>query len=89
MATTTNRFLANALRGQSVIVTVDSTEAVTKLPNITVGQQATIGSSSRVGYVESVDLYGMSYKVTPKTPNARFDSTALGFLSVSEVITLV
>lgn len=89
MATVVNKVLANALRGQSVIVTVDSTEAVTKLPNVTVGQKATISSSSRYGYVESVDLYGMSFKVAPRNPDLRFDSTALGFLSVDETITLV
>lgn len=89
MATATNRVAAPALRGEGAKVTLDSTESTTKLPNITVGQKATVGSTSNVGYVASVDLLGNSFIVNPRNPDLRFDSTASGYLSVSEVITLV
>ncbi|HEY8687745.1 MAG TPA: hypothetical protein VIM07_00810 [Chitinophagaceae bacterium] len=89
MSTAVNRFAASALRGQGTKITLDSTETGTKLPNITVGQKATTGSTSKVGYVYSVDYYGNSFIVTPRNPDLRFDSTASGYLSVGEVITLV
>ena len=89
MATATNRLASPALRGGSVLITLDSTETVTKLPSVTIGQKATVGSTSKTGYVSSVDYYGHSFEVTPGNPDLRFDSTATGYLSVSEVITLV
>lgn len=89
MATATNRIGSTALRGEGVLVTLDSTEAVTKLPSITVGQKATVGSNSNVGYVASVDYYGNTFVVNPRNPDLRFDSTTSGYLAVSEVITLV
>jgi hypothetical protein len=88
MATATNRTAAQALRGEGVRVTLDSTETTTKLPNITLGQKATVGSTSKVGYVASIDSYGNSFLVNPANPDLRFDSTASGYLSASEVITL-
>lgn len=89
MSTATNRIAASALRGQGAKVTLDSTETGTKLPSITIGQKATVGSSSKVGYVASVDYYGNSFVVNPRNPDLRFDSTASGYLSVDEVITLL
>lgn len=90
MATATNRVASSALRGESVIVTLDSTETLSKLPNVTVGQQATLGSSSLVGYVESVDTYGNSFKIATKTPATNLASSSTpGVLAVDEVITLV
>ena len=88
MATVTNRVVAVAGRGQDVIVSLDGTETLSKLPAITLGQQATVGSTSLVGYVSFIDAYGHSFRVSPKTPDARFCSTATGLLSVGEVITL-
>ncbi len=87
MATVTNRKVSTANRGSAVIVTLDATDAA-KLPDMTIGQAATVGSTSKVGYISSIDLYGTSFKVIPKTPDARWDSTATALLSVSEVITL-
>lgn len=90
MATATNRTASPALRGQSVLVTLDSTETLSKLPNITVGQQATLGSSSAVGYVSFIDTYGHYFEVTPKTPALNLASSSTpGVLANGEVITLV
>ena len=90
MATVTNRIASPALRGESVVITLDSTETLSKLPSITVGQQATLGSSSLVGYVESVDTYGNTFKIAPKTPATNLASSSThGALAVGEVITLV
>lgn len=89
MATVTNINASTALRGEGVNVTLSSTETVTKLPNVTVGQKATVSSTSKVGYVASVDYYGNSFIVNPANPDLRFDSTASGYLSASETITLL
>lgn len=89
MSTATNTIAASALRGQGAKVTLSAAETISKLPNITVGQHASVGSTSNVGYVASVDYYGNSFVVNPRNPDLRFDSTASGYLSTSEVITLV
>ena len=90
MATTVNQTSSPALRGQTVVVTLNSTETTSKLPNITLGQQATIGSSSNVGYVSSIDTYGNTYKITPQTPATNLSSSSTpGILTTSETITLV
>ena len=89
MATNINQIASSALRGQSVQVFLNSTETLSKLPSITVGQKAVVSSSSKVGYVCSVDYRGSSYEVTPDLPSNRFDSTSTpGILAVSETITL-
>lgn len=90
MATATNRTASSALRGEGVKVTLDSTETLSKLPSITVGQQCTLGSVASVGYVYSVDYYGNSFVITPKTPATNLSSlTPVGYLAVDEVITIV
>lgn len=90
MATATNRVSSSALRGESVLVMLDSTETITKLPAITIGQQCTLGSSSFVGFVCSVDYLGNSFEITPRTPVGNLSSsTTPGILTVDEVITIV
>jgi hypothetical protein len=89
MATTINQISSPAQRGQSVQVYLNSAETLAKLSAVTVGQKAVITSSSKVGYVCSVDSRGNSYEVTPETPASRFDSTTTpGILNATEVITL-
>jgi len=89
MATTINQISSPAQRGQSVQVYLNSAETLAKLSAVTVGQKAVITSSSKVGYVCSVDYRGNSYEVTPVTPDARFDSTTTpGILNATEIITL-
>lgn len=89
MATNINQIASPALRGQSVQVYLNSSETLGKLSAITVGQKAVVTSSSKVGYVCSVDLRGNSYEITPATPDAKFDSTSTpGILAANEVITL-
>jgi len=89
MATNTNTKAASALRGQNALVTLSAAEAVSKLPTIVVGQKAVLSSSSKVGYVDSVDYLGLSYQITPITPdNNLASSTTPGILAASETITL-
>lgn len=89
MATNTNQVSAPALKGQSVQVYLNSAETLAKLSAITVGQKAVVTSSSKVGYVCSVDYRGNSYEVTPVTPDNTFDSaTTPGVLNATETITL-
>lgn len=89
MATTINQVSSPALKGQSVQIYLNSAEALAKLSAITLGQKAVVTSSSKVGYVCSVDYRGNSYEVTPINPADRFDSTTTPFvLNATETITL-
>jgi hypothetical protein len=83
-----NQAAYQALRGQCVKVTLNGTETVSKLPFITVGTKATIGSTGNVGYVSQVDTYGSSFKVRPQYSNQRWESVQSGYLAKSEFITL-
>ena len=84
----TNNQSAVALRGGAVLVTLTAAESLSKLPSIAVGYKATMGSSSNVGYVSSVDKYGYSFKVSPRNPNERFESVTPGYLNNGELITI-
>lgn len=89
MATVTNTKASPALRGQAALVTLSGAEALSKLPDVTMGQQCTNGSSSVVGYVSYIDTYGYSFEITPKTPALNFASSSTpGVLAASETITL-
>ena len=89
MATVVNRVASPALRGQTVLVSLDSSETTTKLPNVTLGQKATIGSSSYVGYVSSIDSYGSTFQISTQTPATNLSSSSTpGILTTSETITL-
>jgi len=85
----TNRVASSALRGEGVMVTLDSTETLSVLPTLTNGQKCTNGNS-KVGYINSIDTLGRSFIVMPANPDQQFDSAATpGVLNVSETITIV
>ncbi len=85
----TNQKASSALRGCDTLVTLNGSEALSVLPTVTLGQQATISSSSAVGYVSWIDSYGYSFKITPKTPALNLASSSTpGYLAAAETITL-
>ena len=63
MATVTAQIASQSLKGQDVIVHLDSSDTINVLPTIEVGQVCTNGSSSYTGNVSSVDYYGSSFKL--------------------------
>lgn len=84
----TNRKASQALRGETVKVTLDATDSA-QLANMSIGQVATVDSSNNVGYVSRIDLYGHSFQVTPNMPNSYLESTSQkGYLINSEIIIL-
>lgn len=83
----TNRTASQAYRGESVKVFLDQTDSL-QLGNLTVGQLCTITSSSNVGYISNIDLYGTSFMVTPKYHFSAFQSDVIGYLKVSETVTV-
>ena len=83
-----NQKTSNALRGQSAIVTLNSSQEGL-MSQLVLGQVATISSSGNTGTVSMIDLYGNTFRVAPIAPNKRFDSTSTpGFLNVTDVITI-
>ena len=88
MAVITNRKSAQALDGQSVIVTLNGSDADTYLSTLTVGQSCTATSSSKAGVIVSIDTMGVSFKVRPIMPNTRFDSSSTpGIFATSDSVT--
>jgi hypothetical protein len=84
--TVTNRVAASALRGESVKVTLDSTDSA-KLATMVLGTVCTASGSSNTGTISAIDVYGNSFEVTPIQPNKRFDGTAVGQLAASVTVT--
>lgn len=87
MATITNQVTAQALRGQSVIVTMSSANAASYLSGLTIGQLCTVGATSRTGTISEIDSYGRSFKVTPIQPDKTFDGNTSGYLTSSDTVT--
>lgn len=85
----TNKLAYPALRGQDVVVTLTGAEALSKLPQIVKGYKATMGSSSNVGYVSSVDTYGNSFRVSPANPDQIWESIEKGYLQLNELVTII
>lgn len=83
----TNREAAQALKGQAVLVTVNSSDSA-NLYLLRKGQLAT-NASGKTGTVYSVDVYGTSFLVTPIQPDRDFGSTSVyGYLPVGDVVSV-
>ena len=83
----TNQKASQAYQGESVIVFLNQSDTL-KLPTIAVGQLCTVGSSSAIGYISDVDLYGTSFKVKPQYPSSSFQSDVIGYLKANETVTV-
>jgi len=90
MATSvTNQVAAPANAGQSALITLNSSDALSVLPTLTNGTKATCGSSSKVGYVANFDKLGNTFEVQPTTQQTRFDSSSTPYeLAAGETISL-
>lgn len=85
----TNQKSSPALRGGAVVVTLNGTEALSKLTQLVLGYKATMGSSSNIAYISSIDAYGYSFEVSPRNPDERFESGSTpGYLNTSELVTI-
>lgn len=82
----TNQVASQALRGQDAIVTLDASDSA-KLSTISVGQQASISTTSIYGVVSQIDSYGHSFHVSPIQPDFDFASpTQDGYLKATETV---
>lgn len=91
MATVTvvNQLNSEAFKGQSALVTLNTGDTLTILPNLKIGDVCEVSSSSNLGTIASVDYKGNSFKIIPAQPNFRFDSTSTpGILATGETITI-
>jgi len=86
MPTPTNAKASQSLRGQDVTITMDP--SVDSYPDPSwINNVVSVGSSSKTGIITSVDVNGVSFKVTPIQPDLRFDSTSTpGILDSGETI---
>ena len=84
--TVTNRKASQALRGQSVKVTLNAAQSA-NLSSFQVGMRCQAGSFVTLGYIGSVDYFGNSFEVIPAQPNKEFGFE--GDLNALETITVV
>lgn len=79
-----NTKFAQALRGQSVIITAGQSD-IANMQEYSVGDIVIHGNSGKLGRVHSVDYYGNSLKIEPIQPNLNF-STGSGYFNDQEGI---
>lgn len=84
----TNRQTAQSLHGQSVLVTLDSSESNTYLSQLSIGDLVESDESGDLGTISFIDDKGHSFKVTPVQPDFRFDGASVGLLSLDNTITV-
>src|ERR1700689_1267811 len=89
----TNTTASQALKGQDAIVTLSASSALTNIPNLFLGQRASVQTSGDVGFVSWIDSpYGLEFKVKPQYPSGYFCSSVnskhIGILSAYEVVTV-
>lgn len=83
-----NKVAQPSANGQSVRVTLAQSQ-VNYLAELVLDAPVTIDSSSKTGYVDSIDLYGTSFTIRPKYPTTRLDSTSTPhFLAVDETVSI-
>lgn len=83
----TNRKASQALRGQAVKVTLDSSATINYLSQVTKGQACVVSGTNKTGTVYRVDYKGNSFLVRPKDDNDTFNSTG-GYLAVGATVTV-
>jgi hypothetical protein len=84
----TNQIASPALKGQCAVVTLTQAASDAYIATLAEGTLCT-AASGKDGFIQSVDVFGHSFKVRPRYPFTLFDSTATpGVLNVSEVITI-
>lgn len=81
----TNQKASQALKGQGVTVTLDSTDAA-ELANFSEGMLCTHDQSGRTGTINRVDSYGSSFTVNPIQPDREFG--IYGYLAAAATVTV-
>ena len=82
----TNQKASQSLRGQAVLVTLNSSDAG-NLYKVTKGALCTNNSSGKTGTVATVNVYGNSFWVSPIQPDRTFESSGTyGYLAANETV---
>jgi len=85
----TARKSQQALRGQCVRVYLNQSDTVTYLPLVQVGDLVGVVNGGNQGYVLSVDSFGTSFLVRPKSPAGNLASgNTAGYLNNGELINI-
>ena len=84
----TNQVASSAIKGETVMITLDGPESLSVLPVLAVGQLATNNSNSVTGYIDAVDAYGHSFSVSPVQPDKQFNTGTTNTLAAAELITI-
>lgn len=84
----TSQRASQSLDGEAIVVQLNASDSA-KLSSMNIGQKGTLSSSSKIGYICSIDLYGHSFKMNPQSYNFDLASSSTpGYLADGETITL-
>lgn len=84
----TNTIASPAYPGQSVLVTLDSAESLSIIPQLALGNECTIDNSGLLGTIGWIDTYGHSFKIKPDNPTQSLGEPETTTLAVSSTITI-
>ncbi len=82
-----NQKASQALRGEGVRVTLDSSATINYLSQVNKGDNCVVSGTNKKGTVYSVDYKGNSFLVKPNTDNDTFNSTG-GYLAAGATVTV-
>ena len=86
MATITieNQIFSQALRGQNAKVTIDPSASFSEFSQLKVGQICSV-SGNAIGFIYSIDSYGISFEICPLQPNFNLSTNSSGYLQQAEI----
>ena len=84
----TNQVASSAIRGESVIVTLNGAESLSVLPVLALGQLVTNNSNSVTGYIDVIDPYGHTFSVGPVQQDKQFNTGTTNTLAAAELLTI-
>lgn len=85
----TNQLQAHSLPGAAVLITLNATESVSKLPLLAKDMKCTLGSSGNIGYIASVDSLGHSFQIQPIQRDKSVDGNIGSNVVVGEIIAII
>jgi hypothetical protein len=83
-----NRLAQPAIKGQSVLITLNAAESASVLPVLAVGQAATSATSTATGIIDFVDTLGHQFRVKPIQQNTQINSGTTNTMANLELITI-
>jgi hypothetical protein len=82
----TNQQDTHVQNGIPVLITLNSSESINKLPLLAVNMKCILGSKANSGYIISVDPLGHTFKIHPYQRDKALDGVSSNYIYAGEII---